>query len=60
MTVTVMKATFEKVKPKISQFREHEQFYNDKFRKKNMLSELSLQSLRTNYISLERTSVYLD
>lgn len=55
-----MKATFEKVKPKISQFREHEQFYNDKCRKKNMLSELSLQSLRTNYISLERTSVYLD
>lgn len=50
-----MKATFEKVK-----FREHEQFYNDKFRKKNMLSELSLQILRTNYISLERTSVYLD
>ena len=36
MAVTVMKATFEKVQPKISQFREDEQFYNDKFRKKNI------------------------
>ena len=54
-----MGTTFEKLTPRIIQFRDYKQFYNNKFRQK-LLPELSLQNLRTNCSGLEKASTDLD
>ena len=41
MIVSVMKTTFQKLKPRIVQYTDHTQFSNDDFRKK-LLENLSL------------------
>ena len=47
MTVSVMKTTFQKLKPRIVQYRDYAQFYNDNFRKK-LLENLTLDNVNTN------------
>ena len=53
-----MGTTFEKLTPRIIQFRDYKQFYNNKFRQK-LLPELSLQNLRTNCNGLEKGQVWI-
>ena len=50
--VIVMKTTFEKIKLKIIQFRDYTQLGNDKFTH-NLLSELSLQNVSTNFNGMQ-------
>ena len=45
MTVTVMKTTFEKLKPNIIHYRDYRKFSNDKFRE-NLISRLSTKNNR--------------
>ena len=50
--VSVMKTTFQKLKPRIVQYRHYTQFSNDYFRKKR-LENLSLENINTNSNGLE-------
>ena len=45
MAVTVMKTTFEKLKPNIIRYRDYRKFSNDKFRE-NLISRLSTKNNR--------------
>ena len=47
MIVSVMKATFQKLKPRTVQYRDYAEFSNDNFRKK-LLENLSLENINTN------------
>ena len=47
MVVLVMKTTFQKLKPRIVQYKDYTQFSNDDFRKK-LLENLSLENINTN------------
>ena len=47
MTVTVMKTTFEKLKPNIIHYRDYRKFSNDKFRE-NLISRLSTENIRVD------------
>ena len=47
MIVSVMKTTFQKLKPRIVQYREYTQFSNNNFRKK-LLEKLCLENICTN------------
>ena len=47
MIVSVMKTTFQKLKPRIVQYRDYTQFSNDNFRKK-LLEKLCLENINTN------------
>ena len=53
MTVSVMKTTFQKLKPKIVNYRDYSGFSNDDFRK-NLLHNLSLEIINTNGNGLEK------
>ena len=53
MTVSVMKTTFQKLKPKIVNYRDYSGFSNDDFRK-NLLHNLSLEIINTNSNGLEK------
>ena len=53
MIVSVLKTTFQKLKPKIVHYRDYTKFSNDDFRKK-LLTNLSLENINTNSNSLER------
>ena len=48
-----MKTTFQKLQPRIFQYRDHAQFSNDNFRKK-LLENLSLENINTNSNGLEK------
>ena len=48
-----MKTTFQKLKPRIVQYRDCAQFFNDNFRKK-LLENLSLENINTNSNGLEK------
>ena len=52
MIVLVMKTTFQKLKPRIVQYRDYTQFSNENFRKK-LLENLSLENINTNSDGLE-------
>ena len=47
MTVTVIKTTFEKLKPRVSYFRNWNEFCNEKFRIQ-LLTKLSLENFNSN------------
>ena len=47
MIVSVMKTTFQKLKPRIVQYRDYTQFSNDNFRKK-LMEKLCLENINTN------------
>ena len=47
ITVTIMKTTFEKLKPSITHYREYRKFSNDKFRE-NLISRLSTENIRVD------------
>ena len=47
MTVTVIKTTFEKLKPRVSYFRNWNEFCNEKF-KIQLLTKLSLENFNNN------------
>ena len=51
--VSVMKTTFQKLKPRIVQYRHYTQFSNDNFRKK-LLENLSLENINTNSNGFEK------
>ena len=53
MTVSVMKTTFKKLKPKIANYRDYSGFSNDNFGK-NLLHNLSLEIINTNSNGLEK------
>ena len=53
MIVSVLKTTFQKLKPKIVHYRDYTKFSNDDFRKK-LLTNLSLENINTNSNGLER------
>ena len=53
MTVTVMKTTFEKLKPNIIHYRDYRKFSNDKFRE-NLISRLSTESIRVDCDGMEK------
>ena len=53
MIVLGMKTTFQKLKPRIVQYRDYAQFSNDNFRKK-LLENLSLENINTNSNDLEK------
>ena len=53
MIVSVLKITFQKLKPKIVHYRDYTKFSNDDFRKK-LLTNLSLENINTNSNGLER------
>ena len=55
MTVTVMKTTFEKLKPNIIHYRDYRKFSNDKFRE-NLISRLSTENIRVDYNGMEKFS----
>ena len=52
MIVLVMKTTFQKLKPRIIQYRDYTQFSNENFRKK-LLENLSLENINTSSNGLE-------
>ena len=54
MIVSVMKTTFQKLKPRIVQYRDYAQFSNDNFRKK-LLENLTLENVNTNSNGLEKS-----
>ena len=53
MTVTVMKTTFEKLKPNIIHYRDYRKFSNDKFRE-NLISCLSTENIRVDCNGMEK------
>ena len=53
MTVTVMKTTFEKLKPNIIHYRNYRKFSNDKFRE-NLISRLSTENIRVDCNGMEK------
>ena len=53
MIVSVLKTTFQKLKPKIVHYSDYTKFSNDDFRKK-LLTNLSLENINTNSNGLER------
>ena len=53
MTVTVMKTTFEKLKPNITHYRDYRKFSNDKFRE-DLISRLSTESIRVDCNGMEK------
>ena len=53
MTVTVMKTTFEKLKPNIMHYRDYRKFSNDKFWE-NLMSRLSTKSIRVDCNGMEK------
>ena len=53
MTVTVMKTTFEKLKPNIIHYRDYRKFSNDKFRE-NLISRLSTENIRVDCNGMEK------
>ena len=52
MTVTVMKSTFEKLKPNIVHYRDHRKLLNDKFRE-NLISRLSTENIKVDCNGME-------
>ena len=53
MTVTVMKTTFEKLKPNIIHYRDYRKFSNDEFRE-NHISRLSTENIRVDCNGMEK------
>ena len=53
MMVTVMKTTFEKLKPNIKHYRDYRKFSNEKFRE-NLISRLSTENLRVDCNGMEK------
>ena len=53
MTVSNLKTTFQKLKPKIVQYRDYTKFSNDEFRKK-LVENLSLLNIPTDGNGLEK------
>ena len=53
MVVSVIKTTFQKLKPRIVQYRDYTQFSNDNF-KKEILETLSLENINTKSNGLEK------
>ena len=53
MTVTVLKTTFEKLKPNIIHCRDYRKFSNDKFRE-NLISRLSIENIRVDCNGMEK------
>ena len=52
MTITVMKTTFQKLKPKLIYYRDYSMFSNDKFREE-ILSKLSMENTSNTSNGLE-------
>ena len=57
MTVTVMKTTFEKLKPNIIHYRDYRKFSNDKFRE-NLISHLSTENITVDCNGMESNGLY--
>ena len=53
MTVTVMKATFEKLKQNIVHYRDYRKFPNNKF-PENLISRLSIENIRVDCNDMEK------
>ena len=53
MTVTIMKTTFEKLKPNIMHYRDYRKFSNDKFGE-NLISRLSSENIRVDFNGMEK------
>ena len=53
MTVTVMKTTYEKLKQKITKYRDYKNFYNDTFCKV-LLEKLSTENINANGSGFEK------
>ena len=53
MAVTVMKTTFEKLKPNIIYYRNYRKFSNDKFRE-NLASHFSTENIRVDSNGMEK------
>ena len=53
MIVSVMKTTFQKLKPRIAQYRDYAQSSNDNFRKK-LLENVTLENVNTSSNGLEK------
>ena len=53
MMVTVMKTTFEKLKPNIKHYRDYRKFSNEKFRE-NLISRLSTENVRVDCNGMEK------
>ena len=53
MVVSVIKTTFQKLKPRIVQYRDYTQFSNDNF-KKEILETLPLENINTKSNVLEK------
>ena len=53
MTVTVMKTTYEKLKPKIKNYRGYKNFCNDTFRKV-LLKKMSTENVSANGSGFEK------
>ena len=56
MTVTVMKTTFEKLKPNIIHYRDYRKFSNDKFRE-NLISRLPTENIRADVNIINRETI---
>ena len=56
MTVTVMKTTFEKLKPNIIHYRDYRKFSNDKFRE-NLISRLPTENIRVDVNIINRETI---
>ena len=57
MIVSVMKTTFQNLKPRIVQYRDHNQFSNDNFRKKLKeinFRKINLENINNNINGLEK------
>ena len=57
MIVSVMKTTFQNLKPRIVQYRDHTQFSNDNFRKKLKeinFRKINLENINNNINGLEK------
>ena len=53
MTVTVLKTTYEKLKPRIINYRDYKNFCNDTFRQ-IFLEKLSTENINTNCSGFEK------
>ena len=53
LSVTVMKTTYEKLKPRITNYRDYKNFCNDTFRQK-VLEKLATETINTNCSGLEK------
>ena len=58
MTVTVMKTAFEKLKPRVTYFRNWNEFCNEKFRTQ-LLTNLSLQNFNNSTMALTNSWKYV-